>query len=105
MKSKFPLPVRARNALKKLGQDLRFARLRRRIPMALMSARASISRTTLTKIEKGDPTVSMESYAAVIFVLGLLPNLERLAEIENDEVGRMLEEEKLPKRIRFPKIA
>ena len=70
--------------------------------MALMSQRASISRTTLTKIEKGDPSVSFGSYATVIFILGLLSHLASLVEISKDELGRDLEEENLPKRVRFP---
>ena len=101
MKDKFPLLIPAKKALRILGQDLSNARRRRRIPMDLMAERVSISRTTLTKIEKGEPSVSMGSYATVLFVLGLLSNLENL--VVKDEVGRMLEEANLPKRIRFPK--
>jgi ESS family glutamate:Na+ symporter len=48
-----PIPVK--RALRKLGQDIRDARRRRRIPVVIMAARASISRTTLNKVEKGDP--------------------------------------------------
>ena len=52
-----PLPVR--HALRKLGRDIRDARRRRRIPAAIAAQRASISRTTLVKIEKGDPGVAI----------------------------------------------
>jgi DNA-binding XRE family transcriptional regulator len=55
--SKTPSPVR--RALRKLGSDIRDARRRRRIPVAIMAERASISRTTLNKVEKGDEGVSM----------------------------------------------
>jgi len=51
-----PLPVR--HALRKLGRDIRDAR-RRRIPVAIAAQRASISRATLVKIEKGDPGVAI----------------------------------------------
>jgi len=43
------VPIPVRRALRKLGQDVRDARLRRCIPTAVMAERASISRTTLTK--------------------------------------------------------
>jgi transcriptional regulator with XRE-family HTH domain len=76
-----PLPVRT--ALRKLGGDLRDARLRRRISTAIMAQRALMSRMTLHKLERGDGTVSMGAYATVLFVLGML-----------------LDEERLPKRIR-----
>jgi transcriptional regulator with XRE-family HTH domain len=99
-----PLPIPVKKTLRELGNDIRSARIRRRITMALMSERASISRTTLTKIEKGDPSVSFGAYATVIFILGLLSNLGTLFEISKDALGRELEEENLPQRVRFPRI-
>ena len=95
------LPSPLRTSLDKLGADLRDARLRRRIPAAIMAQRAGISRTTLLKVEKGDPGVAVGTYAAVLFVLGLTSRLGELASARNDEVGLALEEERLPKRIDF----
>lgn len=97
-----PLPIPVKKALKKLGQDIKDARRRRRIPMALMAQRAFISRMTLTKVEKGDPAVSLGIYASVLFVLGLTARLADLADSTHDLLGRSLEEEHLPKRIRLP---
>ena len=96
-----PLPVK--RALRKLGADLRDGRRRRRIPTALMAERASISRMTLNKLERGDPGVSMGSYATVLFVLGMTARLENLADARDDSVGLALEEDRLPKRIRLPR--
>jgi hypothetical protein len=70
-----------------------------------MAQRAFITRATLLKVERGDPGVSMGIYATVLFVLGLVARLERLAEVQSDEVGLQLEEERLPKRIRLPGAA
>jgi len=95
---KFPIPVQ--RALRKLGQDIRNARRRRRIPTALLAERASISRTTLVKVEKGEPGVSLGIYATVIFVLGMIDRLADLADVLHDELGLALEEERLPDRIR-----
>ena len=92
-----PLPVR--HALRRLGRDIRDAR-RRRIPAAIAAQRASISRTTLVKIEKGDPGVAIGIYATVLFVLGMADRLGDLAAPKNDPVGLQLEEENLPQRIR-----
>ena len=86
-----PLPVL--RVLRTLGKDIRDARLRRRIPTAIMAERASVSRTTLNKVEKGDPGVSLGIYATVLFVLGLSDRLGDLADIRNDSVGLELEEE------------
>jgi hypothetical protein len=65
-----------------------------------VAERASISRTTLGKVEDGDPGVAMGTYATVLFVLGLSGRLEKLADATEDRVGLSLEEEHLPKRIR-----
>lgn len=96
-----PIPVR--RALRKLGHDIRDARRRRRIPVTIMAERASISRMTLSKVEKGDPGVSLGTYATVLFVLGLIDRLEELADVRHDSVGLELEEEHLPERIRHPR--
>lgn len=93
------LAIPARRALRKLGEDLRDARRRRRIPMALMAERAQISRTTLTKVEQGDPAVSLGIYAAVLFSLGLIDRLATLADPGLDAMGLQLEQEQLPQRI------
>lgn len=96
-----PIPVR--RALKKLGNDLRNARKRRRIPMQLAADRASISRATLNKIEKGEEGVSIGAYARILFVLGMLERLVDLADVSSDKMGLGLDEDHLPKRIRIPK--
>ncbi len=93
------LPIPVKSGLRKLGSDIRDARLRRRIPSAVMSERANISRTTLVKVEKGDPGVGIGTYATVLFALGMLDRLRDLASAKTDEVGLALEEERLPKRI------
>jgi transcriptional regulator with XRE-family HTH domain len=95
-------PVPVSRALRKLGADLRDARRRRRIPMAILAERASVSRTTLTKIEKGDSGVSLGNYATVLFSLGMIDRLADLASPVEDAIGRQLEEEHLPQRIRLP---
>jgi transcriptional regulator with XRE-family HTH domain len=100
LSSTTPIPVI--RALAKLGQDICDARKRRRIPVAILAERASISRTTLNKVEKGDPGVSLGIFATVLFVLGMIDRLSNLVDSSNDTVGLDLEEERLPKRIRLP---
>ena len=99
-RSSVVLPIPVRHALRKLGRDIKDARRRRRIPVAIAAQRASISRTTLVKIEKGDPGVAIGIYATVLFVMGMVGRLADLADPKNDSVGLQLEEENLPQRIR-----
>ena len=94
------LPIPVRHALRKLGRDIRDARRRRRIPVAIVAQRASISRTTLLKLEKGDPGVAIGIYATMLFVMGMVDRIGDLADPKNDTVGLQLEEEHLPQRIR-----
>jgi hypothetical protein len=94
------LPIPVRHALRKLGHDIRDARRRRRIPVTIAAQRASISRTTLVKIEKGDPGVAIGIYATVLFVMGMVERLADLADPKDDAVGLQLEEDHLPQRIR-----
>lgn len=99
MAGKLPLPVKA--ALRKLGQDISSARRRRRVTMELVAERAGLGRATIGKIEKGDSSVSMGGYASVIFVLGMADRLKDLIDANHDLVGRDLEEEHLPQRVRI----
>lgn len=98
-----PLPLPVRKALGKLGADIHDARRRRRIPSAILADRAQIARSTLAKIEKGNPSVSLGIYASVLFSLGLIDRLADLADVRADAVGLRLEEEHLPQRVRLPK--
>lgn len=103
-KSQAALPIAVRRALRKLGTDIRDARRRRRIPTAIMAERAFISRMTLNKVEKGDPSVSLGIYSTVLFVLGMTNRLAELADPRHDPVGLGLEAERLPQRIRIRRI-
>ena len=66
-----------------------------------MAERAFVTRTTLGKVEKGDPGVAMGTYATVLFILGMKERLSDLADVRFDQVGLSLEEERLPQRIRL----
>ena len=94
------MPIPVKRVLRKLGKDIRDARRRQRIPVAVMAERASVSRMTVSRVEKGEPGVSLGIYATVLFVLGMAEPLGDLADQQNDVVGRELEEERLPQRIR-----
>ncbi len=97
------LPIPVKRVMVKLGHDIRAARIRRRIPTVIMAERAFISRATLNKVEKGDPSVAFGTYATVLFILGLSSKLGEMIDIAHDHTGQSLEESALPKRIRLTK--
>ncbi len=98
MKSKKVLLMpKARRSLEILGQNLKLARIRRRISAALMCERAGISHATLTAIEQGKASVTMAGYMAVLFSLNMYKDMERVA--LDDVLGRELQDIQLPKRV------
>jgi hypothetical protein len=90
-----------RRVLGKLGADIHDARRRRRLPMGVVAERAFTSRTTLQRIEAGDPGVGIGIYAAVLQALGLLEGLGQVADISQDSVGQALATAELPARARL----
>lgn len=98
-----PTPLAVRRALKTLGADVRTARRRRRLPLDIVAQRALTSRQTVGRIERGDPSVAMGTWATVLFVLGLHERLADVAAAAHDEVGLALESEQLPRRVRLPR--
>lgn len=93
------MPRAARRALAKLGADIAVARKKRRISTVSMAERAFVSRSTYSKIEKGDPTVSIGAYVTVLAILGLVDGVGELADRGRDSLGLDLDEDRLPKRI------
>lgn len=101
MPSRFFPPPSAKRSVRKLGLDIKDARLRRGLPQRIIAERAGISKPTMVKVEKGDHSVPIGIYAAVLQALGLLDGLGDLADPKNDPVGAAISLERLPKRARL----
>ncbi len=93
------LPRAARLALSKLGEDIAVARKKRRISTVSMAERAFISRGTLYKVERGDPSVSIGIYATALAILGLADRLAQAADRRDDILGLDIDEERLPRKV------
>ena len=87
--------------LNTLGENLKLARLRRKLSSEQVAERAGIGRMTLYKIEQGNPAVAMGSYLQVLFVLGLQNDLSLIA--ANDPLGRKLQDAELTVKKRAPR--
>lgn len=88
--------------LEQMGEQIKLARLRRRLSAELVAERAGISRATLWNVEKGSPSVAIGIYAAVLHALGNMDS-EFLLVAKDDELGRTLQDLELPVRRRAPK--
>jgi transcriptional regulator with XRE-family HTH domain len=93
-------PLDLLQALADLGSDLRDLRRLRRIPMAAAATQVRISRSTLAKVERGDPSVCLGIYARILQRYGMLARLAALAEARFDRQGLAMERERLPQRVR-----
>ena len=102
MKGRKPqlLPSTAK-ILTELGENIKLARLRRKLSAEQVAERVNISRPTLHSIEKGLPGVAMGSYAQVLFVLNLEKDLLKVA--ADDLLGRKLQDAKLTVKERAPR--
>lgn len=88
--------------LEQMGEQIKLARLRRKLSAELIAERAGISRATLWAIEKGSPSVAMGMYAAVLHALnGMDRDLALIA--KDDEFGRKLQDLELVTRKRAPR--
>jgi transcriptional regulator with XRE-family HTH domain len=91
-----------REILEKMGEQIKLARLRRKLSSELVAERAGISRQTLNSIERGASTVAIGSYAAVLHALNNMDS-DLLLIAKDDELGRKLQDLELPTRKRAPK--
>jgi len=87
--------------LEDMGGNIKLARLRRKLTTEQVAERAGISRSTLWQVEKGLPSVSLGTYAQVMFVLGLEKDLLSIA--KDDILGRKLQDAELTVGKRAPK--
>ncbi len=94
------LPSSAR-VLKEFGENIKLARLRRKLSAEQVAERAGISRSTLWQVEKGAASVAMGIYCQVLFVLGLDKGLAAVA--ADDVLGRKLQDAGLVVKKRAPK--
>lgn len=95
------LPRKLAQDLALTGEQIRLARLRRDLSLEQVAERAQCSVPTLTKVEKGTPTVAIGTYLRVLYVLGLNEDILLLA--REDPLGRSIQDLHLPHRQRASK--
>lgn len=100
-KKKTILLPKAEKILSRLGENIRLARLRRKLSTEQVSERANIGRSTLWKIEEGKGSVSMGNYLQVLLVLGLEKDILTVA--NDDVLGRKIQDVNMIVKERAPK--
>lgn len=102
MTGKKTLPMEVTTAARKLGDNVRLARVRRRLGQEELAVASGITRKTLYALEKGAPGASVATAFTVLWKLGLLGTAAALADPDADEHGKILEAARRPKRVRNP---
>ena len=87
------MPRALTQQLQLAGEQIMLARKRRHLSMQDVADRATVTRLTVSKVEHGDPTVSMGIYARILFALNLEKDLSMLA--ADDALGRQLQDAEL----------
>ena len=87
--------------LQAVGENIKLARLRRKLTMDQVSERAGISRPTLSSLENGSPSISLGIILQVLLVLGLEKDILLLA--DDDILGRKIQDADLTVKERGPK--
>lgn len=87
------------NILKTMGEQIKMARLRRKLSATLVAERAGVSRSTLWKVENGNPSVAVGIYAAVLHALNNMDK-DLLKIAGDDELGRKLQDIELLRKVK-----
>lgn len=97
------LPEVVTQRVKELGHRIRLARIRRKLSIVELAAKAGIDRNTLGALELGKPGVAISAYVMTLWALGLEQTLDAVAHPDTDSHGKTLEVSRLPKRVRKPR--
>ncbi|MES2957499.1 MAG: helix-turn-helix transcriptional regulator [Pseudomonadota bacterium] len=95
-------PLEVVNAVRRLGENVRLARLRRRMSQEELAQACDITRKTLYALETGNAGTTVGSVFKVLWKLGLMSTASALADPDFDEHGKILEAASRPKRARQP---
>ena len=95
------LPRKLEQKMKIVGEQIRLARLRRNLSVAQVAERATCSPLTVSRIEKGAPTVAIGIYLRVLYALQLDEDILSLA--KDDKLGRALQDMNMQPRKRASK--
>ena len=84
------LPRKLELKMQVVGEQIKLARLRRNLSMAQIAERATASELTVSRVEKGSPTVSIGIYLRVLYALQLDDDILCLA--KDDTMGKALQD-------------
>jgi transcriptional regulator with XRE-family HTH domain len=103
MKHNEPIPFEVAEQIRELGTRIRAARTRRKMDQAELARTSHMARTTLHRIEAGNPACAIGAVYTVLWTLGLLSTAAGTADPDSDEHGKTLEAARQARRVRQPR--
>lgn len=97
---KRPTTVRTKLAARSIGESINTCRKLRHLTMEQLAFKANVSRNTISRLEKGDPSVSFETVLNVANMLEILDQVIDAFDPYENDYGRMFADNELPKRVR-----
>ncbi|AVH15321.1 MULTISPECIES: helix-turn-helix domain-containing protein [Acinetobacter] len=92
--------------LQQVGQNIKIARVRRRITIKELASRVHVDERTISRMEKGDSSINFKNLVSVLIVLNIADSVTALAHPDHDDIGKALDFQKHPKRVRtFDKLS
>ena len=98
-------PAAVVDASRMIGQRVKLARVRRRITLRQLAAKAGIAYDTARAVEAGNLMTGLGAYLALIWALGLERELATFLDPDHDLEGKQLELARVPHRAHAPKGA
>lgn len=97
---KRPVPARVRIAARRIGENLSAWRRMLGLTSEEMADKASVSRDTISRLENGDPSVSMSTFLAVLRACSILDLVEDATDPYQSDLGRARADQLIPQRVR-----
>lgn len=97
---KRPIPTRTMLAARQIGENLATWRKMLGLTAEQVADKAAVSRSTLSRIENGDPAVSFATFLNVCRTLGTLDRVVEATDPYETEIGRIRADRALPQRVR-----
>lgn len=95
-----PIPARVRRSAVTIGEQLVAWRKLQNLTTEQLSERAGVTRTTLRRLEHGDPGVGFDVFLSVLRALGQLDRVVEVLDPYETDLGRARADDVLPKRVR-----
>lgn len=96
------MPPDSAPALAAIGTSLKRARVARNLTLDSAAERSGISRASIARVERGDPSVAFGAYATYLHLLGLLPQVCSALDPSRDVLGERLRAQQVRQRPRTP---